>query len=423
MPYEPNPGQDVPETQRLAFQAIREVRHTVIRVITAHLRPDAAVTWHGLSFDFTGVVFDGGDFRGAEFSGGKVNFGGARFSGGTVDFSVTVFSGSMVDFSSARFSGGTVLFGHAEFTGGVVEFRTTEFSGAVVDFTEAEFSSGMVLFADARFCGGTALFTNAWFSGGTVDFGGAHLSGGRVYFGGALFSGGTVDFGTSRFSGGTVDFSRAEFHRGTVIFRYGHFSGGMVDFSTSRFLGGTVDFSSARFSGGTVLFSHAEFSGGTVDFSRAVDWSFPPAFPWTGTPPSGMKLPRKDGAVSLLPPAGPRAGTEVGSTTRINQVNPAYHDGHRPMGRTGMSGKQSYLYGTPTPITGVCTVCNSRAKLKKDGTMWSHRRKPSKPAVCQGSGIPPRPGSVKRKWPASTTRSPSLRAISGGAVESNRSHH
>ena len=38
MPYEPDPGQDAPEPQRLAFQAVREVRHTVIRVITAHLK-------------------------------------------------------------------------------------------------------------------------------------------------------------------------------------------------------------------------------------------------------------------------------------------------------------------------------------------------------------------------------------------------
>jgi hypothetical protein len=76
MPYEPDPGQDVPEPQRLAFRAIREVRHTVIRVITAHLKSDAAVSWQGLNFDFRGVVFDGGDFRHAEFSGGTVSFGG-----------------------------------------------------------------------------------------------------------------------------------------------------------------------------------------------------------------------------------------------------------------------------------------------------------------------------------------------------------
>ena len=31
MPYEPKPGDDAPVAERLAFQASREVRHTVIR--------------------------------------------------------------------------------------------------------------------------------------------------------------------------------------------------------------------------------------------------------------------------------------------------------------------------------------------------------------------------------------------------------
>ena len=159
MPYEPDPGQDAPEPQRLAFQAIREVRHTVIRVITAHLKEDAAVSWQGLNFDFTGVVFDGGDFSSAQFSGGTVDFSGAQFSGGTVDF------------SGAEFSGGTVDFGGAQFSGGRVDFD------------------------------------GAQFSGGTVYFGGAQFSGGTVNFGGAQFSGGTVDFGGAQFSGGTVDFT------------------------------------------------------------------------------------------------------------------------------------------------------------------------------------------------------------------------
>jgi hypothetical protein len=43
MPYEPDPGDKVPEPERLAFRASREVRHTVIRVIAAHLRGDGAV--------------------------------------------------------------------------------------------------------------------------------------------------------------------------------------------------------------------------------------------------------------------------------------------------------------------------------------------------------------------------------------------
>jgi len=87
MPYEPDPGDDAPVEKRLAFQASREVRHTVIRVIAAHLNGTAPVSWCGLNFDFTRAVFDGGDFNGAKFSSGTVSFAGAGFSGGTVDFS------------------------------------------------------------------------------------------------------------------------------------------------------------------------------------------------------------------------------------------------------------------------------------------------------------------------------------------------
>jgi len=52
-----------------------------------------------LNFDFTDVVFDGGNFRGAQFSDGRVDFADAVFGGGAVDF------------GGARFSGGEVGFG------------------------------------------------------------------------------------------------------------------------------------------------------------------------------------------------------------------------------------------------------------------------------------------------------------------------
>jgi hypothetical protein len=193
MPYEPNPGRDATEPKRRAFRASREVRHTIIRVITAHLKEDAALSWQGLNFDFTGVIFDGGAFSDAEFSGGKVDFLGAEFSGGGVDF------------------------------------------------------------IDAKFSGGTVSFLGAKFSGGWVFFHGAEFSGGRVDFFGAEFSGGGVDFGGAKFSGGEVDF------------------------------------------GG------AKFSGGEVDFSAAGDWSCPPKFPWTGIPPPGVKLPKKEGQSQASP--------------------------------------------------------------------------------------------------------------------------
>jgi uncharacterized protein YjbI with pentapeptide repeats len=234
MPYDPDPGEEAPVPERLAFRADREVRHTVIRVITAHLKDGAAVSWQGLSFDFTGVVFDGGDFSRAEFSGGKVGFSRAEFSGGDVGF------------GGAQFSGGTVDFGGAQF------------------------------------------------SGGTVDFSGAQFSGGTVDFGFARFSGGTVDFGGAQFSGGTVYFSGAQFSSGTVYFSGAQFYGATVVFGVARFYGGTVVFGVARFSGGTVDFGGAQFSGGDVDFSHARDWSVPPAFDWPAdSPPQGVRLPGK----------------------------------------------------------------------------------------------------------------------------------
>jgi uncharacterized protein YjbI with pentapeptide repeats len=267
MPYEPDPGRDAPAPQRLTFQTIRQVRHTVIRVITAHLRNDAAVSWQGLNFDFTGVAFDGGDFSLAKFSGGTVDFSHAQFSGGTVYFTSTEFSGATVDFSYAEFSGGNVYFGVARF------------SGSRVDFSHAHFSGSTVYFHNAKFYGGNVYFNYAKFSGGEVEISSAEFYGGNVYFSNAQFSGGTVNFGGAQVSDGTVDFSVAQFSGGTVRF------GAQVS-------GGTVYFGLAKFSDGTVDFSSAEFSGATVDLSDARTWSFPPAFPWTGTPPSCVKLPK-----------------------------------------------------------------------------------------------------------------------------------
>jgi hypothetical protein len=81
------------------------LRHTVIRVIAARLQPDErrrrAITvqdWHGLDLDFTGAVFDGGDFAGVQFRDETVSFRGAVFTGGTVSFDDTIFTGGTVDF-------------------------------------------------------------------------------------------------------------------------------------------------------------------------------------------------------------------------------------------------------------------------------------------------------------------------------------
>jgi uncharacterized protein YjbI with pentapeptide repeats len=292
MPYEPDPGDEGPEPERLAFRASREVRHTVIRVITAHLKDDVVASWQGLNFDFTGVVFDGGDFGGAVFSGGTVDFSGARFSGGKVNFRSARFSGGVVSFDSAWFSGGTVDFILAEFSGGKVFFSHALFSGGRVLF-DAVFSSGQVSFYYARFSGGEVSFGESRFSGADISFAWARFSGGNVDFIAASFSGGEVTFRFARVSGGEVDFSVASFSGGRVIFCDAEFSGGTVRFGYASFSGGTVRFSS----GDSVIFRDAKFSGSLVDFTAPEgqgDWSCPPAFPWTDTPPPGVKLPGKE---------------------------------------------------------------------------------------------------------------------------------
>jgi uncharacterized protein YjbI with pentapeptide repeats len=271
---------------RHTYLALREVRHTVIRIIRDHLRlaPEQPNSWQGHDFDLTEVAFNGADFSNAVFSGGTVDFRGAVFSGGTLDFSQAAFSGSILTFSGAVFSGG------------MMDFRGAVFSDGWGNFSHAEFSGGRIAFSSAEFCGGRITFDYAKFSGSAVTFTGAEFSSGRLSVREAIFSNGTVDF-RAAFSGSTVDFSSAEFSGGSVFF-----SGGDVytirTSTTTRIFGrtvfsaGTVDFRGATFSGGTVDFSDAEFSGATVDFSHALGAAPHGLVPASGASlPSGLSLP------------------------------------------------------------------------------------------------------------------------------------
>ena len=304
LPYDPDPGSDADPAQWAAYRANREVRHTIIRLIGAHLRPEAAVSWQGLNLDFTGVVFDGGDFTEARFPSGIVLFDGAEFAGGQVSFLQAEFSGAQVSFTDAKFSGGHVNFNCAEFSGSEVSFFQAEFSGGEVSFNSAEFAGGEVDFSDAWFSGAQVVF-GAEFSGGQVNFLQAEFSDGRIYFGGAKFSDGLVYFGHAKFSGSEVVFG-AKFPDGQVVIST-RFSGGEVDFSQAEFSDGLVYFGCAEFADGEVDFSHAKFSGSEVDFRLAKFsgaevsfgdpelWSHPPMFPWDGEPPTGVLLPDRRG--------------------------------------------------------------------------------------------------------------------------------
>ncbi|MFE9636308.1 pentapeptide repeat-containing protein [Streptomyces sp. NPDC006463] len=171
MPYPQGPEDDTPADEDPNGQANREVRLTVIRTIRDHLLPATPpeTAWSGYDLDFTGAVFDGGDFSNASFSGGKVRFTGATFCGGAVSFYGAKFSGSAVGFYGAVFSGGEVNFRSVTFSGGVVSFSSATFSSGEVNFKGAMFSSGEVNFKGAKFSGAGVTFQTAQFDGGVVD--------------------------------------------------------------------------------------------------------------------------------------------------------------------------------------------------------------------------------------------------------------
>src|SRR5699024_7399203 len=124
----------------------RDVRVAIISVIREHLLPDAAVSWTGYDFDFTGAVFDQGSFRGAEFSSGRVSFTHTTFTGGMFSCRQARFTGGEISFEGAHFLGGPVAFDHARFAGAHVAFDGARFDGSQVSFDYSRLTDGTVTF-------------------------------------------------------------------------------------------------------------------------------------------------------------------------------------------------------------------------------------------------------------------------------------
>jgi uncharacterized protein YjbI with pentapeptide repeats len=217
MPYTATPAplpKNASKTRReehrqreLEFVSLREVRHTIIRIIGNHLRENTR--WRGKNYDLTGVVFDGGDLRGAHFTGGEVSFHEAEFNGEIVAFHGARFTGGEVDFSRAKFTSGQLNLSRASFTGGEVSFQGARFTGGEADFHDATFTGGKVDFLLTKFTNGVVDFSGAKFTEGTVDFRVVEFAGGEADFEAAEFAGGVVDFSGAKFTEGTVDFRNA----------------------------------------------------------------------------------------------------------------------------------------------------------------------------------------------------------------------
>jgi uncharacterized protein YjbI with pentapeptide repeats len=283
----------------------REVRHTLMRIIGAHLRldEDDAKSWCGLDFDFTGAVFDGADLEGATFSGGRVSFEVATFDRGRVSFEGATFGGGRVSFRGAKFSGGNVSFGGSTFSGGIVSFGGASFEGSSVYFHGSKFSGGEVSFGGATLSGGQVAFHWAKFSGGDVSFMGATVSGGRLSFYLSTFSGVEITFYEAALSGGRVSFERAKISAGQLIFQGVAFCGSQVSFNRAAFNGGEVSFPQATFDGGEVSFTRAAFGGGQVHLDAASLFETPPKFDASEEPPEGLLLPAGWAWADSGPPA------------------------------------------------------------------------------------------------------------------------
>ncbi|CAM5608125.1 pentapeptide repeat-containing protein [Streptomyces diastaticus] len=196
LPHTPDPGPDLEHQQeRHHFLALREVHHTILRLIGDHYRAPAGAprSWQGCDLDLTGTTIDGRlDFHGAIFTEGKLSFARVILDGGTVRFDDAIFSGGRLDFREADFKSGEVSFNRARFDGALVRFVDARFSGADVEFSEGVFLKGLLDFTGAAFNHGPVSFTKARFCGASVTFLRASITGAALFFDKATVSDGSL---------------------------------------------------------------------------------------------------------------------------------------------------------------------------------------------------------------------------------------
>jgi hypothetical protein len=69
----------------------REIRQSIVRVITAHLQGNAPTSWSDKNFDFSGALLERAEFGGAIFSGLETSFVDVTFSGEWTTFDAATF--------------------------------------------------------------------------------------------------------------------------------------------------------------------------------------------------------------------------------------------------------------------------------------------------------------------------------------------
>jgi hypothetical protein len=250
MPYSPEPPricnapQEVLDANRTAmteFVGLQQVRHTILRLIKERLRVESR--WRGKNFDFTGAVFDGGDFIGCHFTGGKVSFSETLF-----------IPGSSFSFEQCHFSGATVSFRNCTFAGKSIDFTNIKSKSGNIDFGNSTFEGDQATFGGMRIFGGSISFSDTLFSGDISVFQ-ITVKGGRLRFIDASIVDSGLLFYQCEFNAGDVEISVSEIKDSTIRFLSSHFSGSTVDFIADNESPHQVAFSETTFTGGLVNFT------------------------------------------------------------------------------------------------------------------------------------------------------------------------
>ncbi|MFF0207807.1 pentapeptide repeat-containing protein [Streptomyces althioticus] len=281
LPYTAEP--DLPpddETARHDYLALREVRHTVIRLIRDHLRlpDDEPRSWRGIDLDFTGVVFDGGDFTRSVFKNSRVIFTDATFLSGRVGFQSVECENCIVDFDRARFRGAEVEFSHLRLGYDAwMSFEAAVFSDGVASFRGAHVSETAKLSLNSASCNGGFVFFPSVVIDGGLDLRNIRVSNSQVHFDGAHFK------GDLRCEGAT--FGSANGPHTVVSFDETVFEGCFADLS-------------AYCGPGVVQWQDCLYSGGLISFENA-----------SGEPPAGLITPGEPLPEELVVPPAWQAST------------------------------------------------------------------------------------------------------------------
>lgn len=143
----------------------KEVRLTILRVIRDRLNLETKPNWNGFDFDFTGAVFDAGEFNGSDFTGVTMNFNRARFQSGDFSFNQVRFNESRITFNNVELVNANLTFAGSTITkDSELSFdEMTLTADTALDFTGLKILKGKISLLDLKMRGGVIKHSDSIF--------------------------------------------------------------------------------------------------------------------------------------------------------------------------------------------------------------------------------------------------------------------